>query len=67
MDMENRMVLMKESKMARRLEQVREHWDEFQPLIEREEAKVREKKPLVYEDAGGGESEMVVCVRVRPR
>ena len=67
MDMENRMVLMKESKMARRLEQVREHWDEFQPLVEREEAKVREKKSFVYEDASGGESEMVVCVRVRPR
>jgi hypothetical protein len=49
------------------LEAVRARWEEFRPLGEREEAREGEKMPFDYNDSGEGESEMVVCVRVRPR
>ena len=47
--------------------QVKEHWAEFSPLMAAGQEKLAKKKEFVYNDSGEGESEMVVCVRVRPR
>ena len=46
---------------------MKEHWAEFSALMAAGEEKQARKKEFVYKDSGEGESEMVVCVRVRPR
>ena len=46
---------------------MKEHWAEFSALMAGGEEKQATKKEFVYKDSGEGESEMVVCVRVRPR
>ena len=46
---------------------MKEHWAEFSPLMAAGQEKLAKKKEFVYNDSGEGESEMVVCVRVRPR
>ena len=46
---------------------MKEHWDEFSTLMAAGEEKQAGKEEFAYKDSGEGESEMVVCVRVRPR
>ena len=46
---------------------MKEHWDEFSALMAAGEEKLAGKKEFAYKESGEGESEMVVCVRVRPR
>ena len=46
---------------------MKEHWAEFSPLMAAGQEKLAKKREFVYNDSGEGESEMVVCVRVRPR
>ena len=81
--MENRLGLMGKSKVAAKAEavkmflkveyriniwrQVKEHWAEFSALMAGGAEKQAEKKEFAFEESEEGESEMVVCVRVRPR
>ena len=44
-----------------------EHWAEFSALMAGGAEKLAAKKEFLFEDSEDGESEMVVCVRVRPR
>ena len=68
MEIEDRLGLMKRSKLAGKVERVKEMWEEFEPLVAKEEERVNSKQEFVYEEEDSkGESEMVVCVRVRPR
>ena len=67
MEVEDRLALMKRSKLAGKVERVKEMWEDFEPLVAKEEERVSSKQEFVYEEEGKGESEMVVCVRVRPR
>ena len=47
--------------------QVKEHWAEFSALMAGGRSKQGAKKKFTFEESEEGESEMVVCVRVRPR
>jgi len=67
MEVENRLGLMGKSKVAAKAEAVKEHWDEFSTLMAAGKEKQAGKEEFAYKDSGEGESEMVVCVRVRPR
>jgi len=67
MEVENRLGLMGKSKVAAKAEAVKEHWAEFSPLMAAELEKQSEKGEFEHKESGAGESEMVVCVRVRPR
>ena len=44
-----------------------EHWAEFSALMAGGAEKLAAKKEFLFEDSEDGESEMVVCFRVRPR
>ena len=46
---------------------VKEHWAEFSALMAGGRSKQGAKKKFTFEESEEGESEMVVCVRVRPR
>ena len=46
---------------------MRENWAEFSALMAGGVEKVAGKKEFSFEESEDGESEMVVCVRVRPR
>ena len=68
MDPTERLDLLKVSKNSRKLEKLLECKDEFESLISAEVGKLGAKK--VFESPkkeDSLESEMVVCVRVRPR
>jgi len=67
MEVENRLGLMGKSKVAAKAEAVKEHWAEFSPLMAVELEKQTVNREFEHKENGDGESEMVVCVRVRPR
>ena len=68
MDPEERLDLLKVSKISRKMEKLLECKDEFEPLISAEVEKLGEKKLFECPNKEDSlESEMVVCVRVRPR
>ena len=68
MDPTERLELLRVSKISRKLEKLLECKDEFEPLILTEVEKLGAKKEFESPQKEDSlESEMVVCVRVRPR
>ena len=68
MDPTERLDLLKNSKNSRKLERLMECTDEFKTLISAEVNKLGEKKDFESPKREDSlESEMVVCVRARPR
>ena len=67
MDTDNRLELMRNSKIAKKLEEINQHRDAINQLIEEELRGLEEKKVFHYPETGEElESKMMVCVRVRP-
>jgi len=68
MELQDRLDLLKVSTISRKLEKLMESSDKFDPLISAEVGKLSAKTSFHCSDKEDSlESEMVVCVRVRPR
>ena len=68
MELQDRLDLLKVSKISRKLEQLMESSEKFEPLISAEVGKLAAKAEFECSNKEDSlESEMVVCVRVRPR
>ena len=67
MDTDNRLELMRNSKIAKKLEEINQQRDAINQLIEEELRGLEKKKVFHYPETGEElESKMMVCVRVRP-
>jgi hypothetical protein len=68
MELKDRLDLLKVSKISQKLEKLMECADKFEPLISTEVGKLGTKEVFKCSNKEDSlESEMVVCVRVRPR
>ena len=68
MELNDRLDLLKVSKISQKLEKLMECVDKFEPLIATEVGKLGAKEVFKCSNKEDSlESEMVVCVRVRPR
>ena len=71
MDSAERIKLWKHSKLNAKLESILERREEFLPIINEEISKLPDPKPLILSTEKDGNedvsSDMVVCVRVRPK